>query len=311
MKIAWPNGKRFAFTFCDDPDFSTVENTKPIYDFLASLGLRTTKLVWPLRGEGETRNGGDTCEDRHYIDWVLSLQKQGFEMALHNVAAATSSRRITQRGFDRFRLIFGFSPHLHANHTGCLDNLYWGSFRVSGWRRGLYNYWTNGTRADISHGHIDDDPLFWGDICQEQVTYVRNFTCDALNTLRFCPQMPYHDPKKPYVNYWFAATTGSTPKYIRQNFSIPLVNKLVDEGGLCIVYVHFGARFYDKGQIDPYFRDIVEYIADQNGWFATVSEILDFLKGDETLETRTITSFDSQKLELKWFLDKYGKKLGT
>lgn len=154
MKIAWPNGKQFAFTFCDDPDFSTVENTKPIYDFLASLGLRTTKLVWPLKGEGETRNGGDTCEDRHYIDWVLSLQKQGFEMALHNVAAATSSRRITQRGFDRFRSIFGFSPHLHANHTGCLENLYWGNFRVSGWRRRLYNYWTKGTRADISHGHI-------------------------------------------------------------------------------------------------------------------------------------------------------------
>lgn len=310
MSVIWPHGKRFAFTFCDDPDFSTIENTKPIYDFLISLGLRTTRLVWTLEGEGTEINGGDTCENPTYVDWILSLQKKGFEIGLHNVAASTSLRKTTEKGFNRFHSIFESFPRLHANHTSCLENIYWGSYRVSGWRRQFYDYWTKGRRSDISRGHIENDPFFWGDICKEQVTYVRNFTCDTLNTLRFCPQMPYHDLTKPYVNYWFAATTGSSPRYFRQNFSIRQVKKLIDEGGLCIAYVHFGAKFFHKGKIDPYFEEIMKYIADQDGWFATVSEILDFLRGSENKENRTISSLELQRLEFKWFLDKYGKKLG-
>ena len=50
MKVAWPEGKAFAFTVFDDTDACTVENTKPVYDFLRDCGLRTTKSVWPLAG---------------------------------------------------------------------------------------------------------------------------------------------------------------------------------------------------------------------------------------------------------------------
>ncbi len=31
-----------------------------------------------------------------------------------------------------------------------------------------------------------------------------------INTLKVCPFMPYHDPDRPYVNYWFAASEGPT-----------------------------------------------------------------------------------------------------
>jgi hypothetical protein len=310
VKVQWPEGKRFAFTICDDPDFSTIENTRPVYDFLASLGMRTTKLVWPLHGEGPRVNGGDSCEDPRYLNWILSLQKQGFEIALHNVAASTSGRRYTERGLDHFRALFGAPPRLHANHTGCLENIYWGNYRVTGWRRPVYRYWTRGTRTDVSRGHLKDDPLFWGDICGDQIQYVRNFTCDALNTLHFCPQMPYHDPNRPYVNYWFAATTASSPRYFRNNFTIRLVDKLIDEGGLCIAYVHFGAKFYDKGTLDPHFQAVMEHVADHDGWFVPVSEILDYLRNSGTRKARAISSLALQELELKWFLAKYGKKLG-
>jgi len=45
MKIAWPNGKRFAFTIVDDTDWAAVERVKPVYDLLARLGLKTTKTT--------------------------------------------------------------------------------------------------------------------------------------------------------------------------------------------------------------------------------------------------------------------------
>ena len=39
--MTWPNGKQFAFTIIDDTDKSTVENIKPVYDYLYSHGLKT------------------------------------------------------------------------------------------------------------------------------------------------------------------------------------------------------------------------------------------------------------------------------
>ena len=47
-------------------------------------------------------------------------------------------------------------------------------------------------------GHVEGDPLFWGDLCRDRVRYVRNFTFADVNTLASCPLMPYHDPKRPW-----------------------------------------------------------------------------------------------------------------
>ena len=80
MKITWPKNRQFAFTFCDDSDCATVKNVKPIYDLLDSLGIRSTKLIWLFKGIGDTLNEGETCEDRQYLEWLLSLQKKGFEI---------------------------------------------------------------------------------------------------------------------------------------------------------------------------------------------------------------------------------------
>jgi hypothetical protein len=307
--IEWPEGRRFAFTFCDDTDWATYENVKPIYDFLSELGIRTTKLVWPINGNGPPRNGGETCEDSRYSDWLQSLQDQGFEIALHNVAPTTSPREVVAAGFDRFRDLFGVYPRLHCNHTGCLEDLYWGSARLTGWRRGMYDLWTRGRGKNISKGHIVADPLFWGDICRAHVSYVRNFTFTDLNTLRCCPQMPYHDPARPFVNFWFSATVGSSPNYFQQNFTLPKVQRFIGEGGLCIAYVHFG-KFYRDGAINEHFRRVMEYVASENGWFAPVSEILDYLRRGEDQTTRSITASERRKLELRWLVNKIGKKQG-
>src|SRR6185436_5946929 len=44
----FPGGARFAFTVMDDTDVATVENIRPIYRLFESLGMRTTKTVWPV-----------------------------------------------------------------------------------------------------------------------------------------------------------------------------------------------------------------------------------------------------------------------
>ena len=75
--MKWPDNKRFAFTVFDDTDFSTVENTRPVYAFLAECGLRTTKSVWPVKGERKPFIGGATCEEPDYLGWVETLQTEG------------------------------------------------------------------------------------------------------------------------------------------------------------------------------------------------------------------------------------------
>ena len=119
MNSRWPNGHKFAFTVFDDTDWATVENVKPVYELLSGLGMKTTKSIWMIRGEGAGNNGGQTCEDRDYLEWILRLRQQGFEIALHNVAPGTCSRAVTIGGLDRFRQLFGPGMAIHCNHTGC------------------------------------------------------------------------------------------------------------------------------------------------------------------------------------------------
>jgi hypothetical protein len=302
LHISWPQGRKFAFTVFDDTDLATVDNLKPVYDLLADLGMRTTKSVWVFGKE--SRGGGMTCQNPEYLKWVLSLQRKGFEVGLHNVGPSTSNRGETDRGLKSFRELFGDQRIVHSNHSGCLENIYWGSARLSGWRKKIYNLVTRGKRRTISWGHIEGNPLFWGDLCQKWVQYVRNFVFDSLNTLVKCPEIPYHDPTKPYVNFWFASTDGSSLRTFVKNFSFSKVDRLVHEGGLCIVYAHFANEFSRNGQIEPTFKKCMEYIASKDGWFVTVSEVLDFLRNGKNPADRIIPPSRLARVETAWLLNK-------
>ncbi|MCK4818982.1 hypothetical protein KA005_24630 [bacterium] len=144
MNLSWTNGHKFAFTIFDDSDWATVDNVKPVYDLLADLGMRTTKSVWLFNGDDTSINEGMTCEDKEYLEWVLSLKKQGFEIGLHNATPSTAQRNLKRRALDRFVDLFGNQKIVHSNHVGCLDNIYWGKARVSGWRRMMYSILTAG-----------------------------------------------------------------------------------------------------------------------------------------------------------------------
>ena len=301
-RVIWPDGKAFAFSIFDDTDLTTLRNGPPVHDLLAECGLRTTKSVWPLRGAGEPAIGGATCEDPEFLAWVRGLQEQGFEIALHNVTYETSPREQTLRGLNRFRELFGHDPVTHANHATCRENIYWGSSRCTGPYRLAYNVMNRFRTHDVFEGHVEASPLFWGDLCRERVTYVRNFVHSDVDTLGFCPQMPYHDPRRPYVNYWFAATEGPNVDTFVEALSDERQDELEASGGACIMYTHFGSGFAPDGRVDPRFERVMRRLAKRNGWFVPVRTLLDHLR--ERNGHHVITDAERARLERRWLVHK-------
>ncbi|MEA2030634.1 MAG: hypothetical protein U9N55_03430, partial [candidate division Zixibacteria bacterium] len=159
-KINWPDGKAFAFTVFDDTDVATLDNVQPVYELLAECGLRTTKSVWPLPASQYTDCNGTTCADRDYLSWLLQLKKDGFEIGYHMATCHTSDRDNTTYALDRFEELFGNSPKAMANHSSCRENMYWGSARIGGIRRFIYNLATRFRFSGRFRGHIENDPLF-------------------------------------------------------------------------------------------------------------------------------------------------------
>jgi hypothetical protein len=307
--VQWPEGKNFAFTIFDDTDLQTQDNASEVYAFLSDLGLRTTKSVWPLRGSETPKVGGATCEDAMYLQWVLKLKQQGFEIGLHNVTYHTSLREETIRGIDRFRELFGHSPYSMANHTGCHESIYWGNGRLTGMNEVVYNFLLRNRYKGVFQGHIESSPLFWGDVCKEKIKYVRNFVFGNINTLKLCPFMPYHDDRRPYVNYWFASSEGPVVNSFVSTLAEKNQDRLAAEGGACIMYTHLARGFYENGRIHPRFKLLMERISKMNGWFVPVYTLLDYLL--QSRGSHNITERERTSLERKWLMQKIIKTRGT
>lgn len=301
-RIEWPEGKAFAFTVFDDTDRATLANVSPVYELLGDLGFRTTKSVWPVAGAEMPAIGGSTADDPDYRAWTLELQAAGFEIGYHGATYSTAPRRTIIRALDRFREIYGHDPRSMANHSGCADSIYWGPNRVSGLSRTAYSLMTKRSRDGFFRGHVEGDPLFWGDVCRERVQYVRNFTYRDVNTLTACPAMPYHDPDRPYVNRWFASSEGQTVREFNACLSEENQDRLEAEGGACIMYTHFAAGFAGDGGLDAGFVRLMKRLATRNGWFVPTTTLLDFLA--ERQASPVLSPAQRRKLEWRWLASK-------
>ena len=281
-----------------------MENAPHVYAFLRDIGVFTTKSVWPIKGTSEPQLGGMTCDDEAYAAWAQDLQSQGFEIGLHNVTYHTSERPDIIRGLERFKTLFGQYPRVHANHFGCDEAVYWGRDRMSGLAKAIYRG-LNGIKRKKDYGaggHVEDSPLFWGDLCKEKIDYVRNFTYGDMNTLKACPYMPYFDAKRPYVNNWFASSEGAYVESYVDTISENRQDRLEDEGGACIMYTHFGFSFYKDGRLHPPFKRLMERLSKKNGWFVPVSQLLDYIQ--KVRGSHEITNSERGKLERRWLLQK-------
>ena len=297
-RVAWPEGKRFAFSIFDDTDSATLKRVRPVYDLLRDLGFRTTKSVWPLPGRDVPDGGGSTCADPEYRDWVIELQRSGFEIGWHNATFHTSTREETRRGLETFARIFGGYPTAMANHSSCDENLYWGDHRVTGIRRWVYRGLTLDRNRGRFRGHVEGDPLFWADLCRQHLKYCRNFDFVDINTLKCCPMMPYHDPARPYVNYWFAATGGHDVRTFTCALSGRAQERLETEGGACIMYTHLARGFCRDGRLDPEFRRLMESMSRRSGWFVPVSTLLDHLLAEQG--HHELSDRERAALERRW-----------
>jgi hypothetical protein len=302
-KINWPDGKKFAFTIFDDTDNANLTDVKAVYDLLNELGFKTTKSVWVLPPTEKPRIGGSDLSNQEYRDYVKFLDKEGFEIALHNATATHSKRIVTLEAFEKFKEYFRSYPKSFANHADNRENIYWGSKRLSGILRSMFSLISSKTRFE---GEVEDSPYFWGDICKEHIQYIRNFVFENINTEKADPYTPYRDSSKKYSNRWFSSTNAGNVKTFNLNVNRKSITQLEVEGGFSIIYTHF-CSFAKDGVLDPTFESNVRYLAKKDGWFVPVSDLLDFLSKEKGVTD--LTRIKRFNLEAKWLFEQIIKKM--
>ena len=296
----FPGGNNFAFSVHDDTDLSTLENVRPVYDLLTDIGMRTTKSVWPLASVQEGYHGGATLQDAEYLKFVVALQEKGFEIALHNTRNHDATRELTLQGYSEFRRLLGTCPRMHTNHSRNAENIYWGAARFNHLRP-LYRA-ANAFRGRREfQGHIPESRYFWGDICSETIDYVRGFVFRQTNLDRVNPTMPYRDPARPYVKYWFSSCNGADPASFCETISEARQEQLEEEGGVCIMYTHFACGFAMNGRCDLRTTQLLERLARRRGWFVPVSTLLDHLQQERG--EHEISPAEFSAMERRWALD--------
>jgi hypothetical protein len=301
-RVKWPDGKLFAFTVFDDTDLATVDNVAPVYALLKKHGFRTTKSVWPIRGERTPRFGGSTCEDAEYRQWLYSIKEDGFEIGLHNATYHSSERRVCMEAIEQFENYFGHPPFVHANHVGCADGIYWGGTRFTGMNKVFYTMLSRGGKHKAYQGHVETSKYFWGDVCRNSVKYVRDFVFTEINTLKACPYMPYHDDRRPYVNNWFGSAEGANVDLFNETIAEEHQDRLEEEGGACIMYTHFASGFYKDGMVNDRFEDLIARLGRKKGWFVPVHVLLDYLL--TVRGSHSISVEERKQMERKFLWDR-------
>lgn len=303
------NKPKFSFTIVDDTDLSTLDNVKPVYDLLISLGMRTTKTVWPLCCEDSSNTcfQSATLQDMAYASWIKDLQQHGFEIAFHGASASSNLREKTERGLEEFEKTLGFLPRMHINHHMNRDNLYWGMQRFdSAFVRLVIKLLSKHRRIHFA-GHEEDSDYFWGDIFQETIRYCRNFTFpDLIDITEINPTLPYSDPNRPYVSQWFSSCDGGNPDRFVSLLRPENLARLVHSGGVCIVYTHFGAGFVSQGKVLPSVERALREVANLgNGCFLPASDLLDTLSASRVEKPNcTLPQPERQRMEIRWLWGK-------
>lgn len=307
-KPTFPGGAKFAFTIFDDADNATVANCAPVYRILAKHGIFTTKSVWVYPPRGNF--GGECLLDQAYLDWVLALQEQGFEIGLHNVGDGDFSRREILDGLEIFRDKIGSYPLTHTNHVSNADSIYWEDRRFEWPFNLLYRiaYRRRHGPLGVQPGDDPASPNFWGDAFKKHVRYIRNLTFNDIDTLKCDPRMPYYvRSKEQFSNQWFSSSDGQTVEEMRALLSEANIDALEASGGACIVYTHFASGFVDaQGHVDPEFAERIAYLASKRGWFVPVATLLDHL--GEHGSTRDPGYAYRLSRNLWWAIDRLGKQ---
>lgn len=265
----------------------------------------TTKSVWVYPVRDNFR--GLCLQDKSYLNYVKTLDREGFEIALHNVGSGEYVRDEIKKGIEEFKECLGYYPSIHVNHSNNPDNIYWGYKRhvlPLSWIIYLL-------KRKKFYGEEPDSEFFWGDLTKLHVKYIRNHVFRGINTYKYDPKMPYRTRSKDkYSNYWFSSSDGHEVKGFNNLIKEENIINLENEGGFCIAYTHFCGGFTDKkGFLDKEFEDSIRRLSNnKNGWFVPVGRLLEFLLSMR--ETKGYVSYLYQtRLDLIWIMHLIFKKL--
>jgi len=307
--LAFPNRRRFAFTIMDDTDVATVANVGPIYRLLADLGMRTTKTVWPVDCPEGSKNysSSSTLEDPEYLNFVLDLERAGFEIAYHGATMESSPRERTARAIDKFLSVFQRRPMIYANHGHNRENLYWGADRIDiALLKFLYR-WLSGQPSNQYQGHWPGSPWWWGDIASVHISYIRNLTFDEIDLRRVNPTMPYRDPRRSLVPWWFSASDAEDVTAFNSLLRVENQDRLERQGGVCIVATHLAKGFVANGTVMPETERLLQRLSDRPGWFVPVGTLLDWLV--EQGVARPLPPSEWRRMQWRWFADVVGRQI--
>src|SRR5262249_1061680 len=122
-----------------------------------------------------------------------------------------------------------------------------------------------------------------------------------INTLKMDPLMPYHDPRRPYVRYWFSASNGSGPVDFCRLISETNQDRLAAEGGGCIVYTHFGNGFQP---LPAEFRRLIERPSPMPGWFVPESQRPDYVGAQRGWRNARQQKTAFARMQWRWAAEK-------
>jgi len=115
----------------------------------------------------------------------------------------------------------------------------------------------------------------------DRTTYVRGPLTDAIDTLAEFPEMPWHDPTRPHVRYWFPSSNGEDAERFVRLLARENVLRLARERGTSIVYTHLAKWFLVARDgawgIRRDAEEALRFLASLDGWFVPAGEVLDRL----------------------------------
>lgn len=301
--IIWPGGADFAISIVDDTDGATIKNVKPIYDYLYAIGLKATKTVWVY--PPKDNYAGSSLQDKNYRNFILDLQKKGFEIALHGVGSGGYTREEIREGFKVYKEILGEYPRIHINHSANVDNIYWGVERFVFPLKQVYQLFSK----RIFSGHKEQSKYFWGDIHKKYIRFTRNRVFTHYNTLARDPKMPYRDQqRKPYANYFFSSSDAHTVDEFVDLLSKKNIDRLKKERGAMIIYTHFACGFVDEhGELRADVQECLSYLVAQSPASLNTGDFLEFLL-KKKLKDKNISYLYLFFQDMRWLVDRCIKK---
>jgi hypothetical protein len=115
--------------------------------------------------------------------------------------------------------------------------------------------------------------------------------------------MPYYDPRRPYARYWFSSSEGSVGSVFCSMLSERNQDRLLAEGGGCVMYTHLAHGFLEGRRVHPEFARLMKRLSRLPGWFVPASTILDHLRSRPSWRKERDPA-RLRRMQWRWLLSK-------